>query len=96
MLSDYDYKNYDHIVNDPRADWYAAILLKYLSRLPMGELEWWKTQYPEECELVLSRNISSKEYITLIHLDWKADPGNRRKIAAVLRGIADTIDPETA
>ena len=93
MLSDYYYVNYERIINDPRQDGFTAVLLKYLSRISTEEVEWWQTQYPEECELTLAKFDSSREYISLPYLFLKANKDNRRKMAAVMRLIAHCIYP---
>lgn len=92
MLSDYYYANYERIINDPRQDGFTALLLKYLSRISAEEVEWWKTEYPYECELTLAHFDSSREYISLPYLVLKANKGNRRKMALVMRHIANCID----
>lgn len=94
LLSDYDRQNTQTILNDKRADWFTAILMKYLSHLTIDERSPWASEFRDVVDAVYGK-MPPKERTSLTHVFWKADPDNRRKIARVLRRLADTIDPDT-
>ncbi len=94
MLSDYDKNNAQKIIEDPKDDWFSAILMKYLVKLTLDERAYWNKEYPDAVEAVYGKRPGSQS-IALHHVTWKADPSNRQKIASVLRHMADTIDPYT-
>lgn len=94
MLSDYDKANAAEIITDKRADWFSAILMRHISSMvSIDERIGWSRQFPDAVKAVQGLYTPPGLAPGLMAVCWKADAGNKSKIASVLRELADRLDP---